>query len=66
MCTLLIALFSTLGFFQTDVQTLMPAILATSLSATVVESFPVNQFLDDNFSVPAAAAMVGQIMTQMI
>ena len=66
MTTGFVALFSALGFFPGDAQTMLPAILATSLAAAVVESLPVNQFLDDNFSVPAVAAVMGHFMMQSV
>lgn len=62
MSTGFVALFTSLHFFPGSAQTLLPAILATSLAAAIVESLPVNQVVDDNFSVPAIAVLMGHFM----
>ena len=59
-----IALFNALGYFPYGVQTLLPTVLSTSLIACAVESLPINQTLDDNFSVPAITAVMGQLLLQ--
>ena len=61
-----IALFNALGYFPYSVQALLPTVLATSLVATAVESLPINQTLDDNFSVPAITAVMGHLLLQAI
>ncbi len=61
-----IALFNTLGFFPYTVQTLLPSVLGTALAASAVESLPINQTLDDNFSVPAITAVMGQFLVNAI
>ncbi|KAL0024202.1 hypothetical protein WJX77_007139 [Trebouxia sp. C0004] len=61
-----IALFNTLGFFPYTVQTLLPSVLATALAASAVESLPINQTLDDNFSVPAITAVMGHFLVNAI
>lgn len=62
MSTGFVALFTHLDYFPGSAQAMLPAILATSLVAAVVESLPVNQLVDDNFSVPAVAALMGHFM----
>ena len=61
-----IALFNALGYFPYGVQTLLPTVLSTSLMACVVESLPINQTLDDNFSVPAITAVMGHFLLQAV
>ena len=57
-----IALYNALGYFPYSVESLLPVVVTTSLVASAVESLPVNQLLDDNFSVPAAAAVSGLLL----
>ena len=59
MAYLMLALFASLGFFNITVRAASVAIISMCLASTVVESLPVNQWLDDNLSVPAAAILVG-------
>ncbi|DBA89753.1 hypothetical protein WJX79_005677 [Trebouxia sp. C0005] len=61
-----IALFNTLGFFPYTVQILLPSVLCTALAASAVESLPINQTLDDNFSVPAVTAVMGHFLVNAI
>ena len=61
-----IALFNTLGFFPYTVQVLLPCVLCTALAASAVESLPINQTLDDNFSVPAITAVMGHFLVNAI
>jgi hypothetical protein len=56
----LIYLFGALGFFPSyPAEALLPYVLGVALAATVVESLPINQVLDDNLSVPLVALMLG-------
>ncbi len=41
------------------------AVAVISLAATVVESLPVNQMVDDNLSVPGVAAFLGILFLQV-
>ena len=66
MSTGFVALFSALGFFPGNAQIMLPAVLATSLAAAVVESLPINQVVDDNFSAPAVAAVMGHFVMQSL
>ena len=61
-----IALFSALGYCPCGVQTLLPTVLSTSLVASGVESLPINQILDDNFSVPVITAVMGQFLLHAV
>ena len=61
-----IALYNTLGYFPYGVQTMLPIVLGTSLAASAVESLPINQTLDDNFSVPAVTAVMGHFLVQAV
>lgn len=61
-----IALYNALGYFPYNVQTLLPTVLSTSLVACAVESLPINEVLDDNFSVPAITAVMGHFLLQSI
>ena len=61
-----IALYSALGYFPYNVESLLPVVVTTSLIASAVESLPVNQLLDDNFSVPAAAAVSGLLLLNSV
>ena len=61
-----IAVYNMLGYFPHDVQTMLPIVLGTSLVASAVESLPINQTLDDNFSVPAVTAVIGHLLVQSV
>ena len=59
MAYLMLALFASLGFFEITIRAAIVAITSMCLASTVVESLPMNRWLDDNLSVPAAAILVG-------
>ncbi|KAL3159181.1 hypothetical protein ABBQ32_011165 [Trebouxia sp. C0010 RCD-2024] len=61
-----IALYNALGYFPYGVQILLPTVLSTSLVACAVESLPINQIIDDNFSVPAITAIMGHFLLQAV
>ncbi|KAL3151728.1 hypothetical protein ABBQ38_012707 [Trebouxia sp. C0009 RCD-2024] len=61
-----IALYTALGYFPYGVQVLLPTVLSTSLVACAVESLPINQIVDDNFSVPVITAVMGQFLLQAV
>jgi phytol kinase len=54
-----IALFSVLGFVEVEPRSVVGAVAAISLAATVVESLPINNAVDDNLSVPGVSALMG-------
>lgn len=56
------ALFHKLGYIANGAYSMMPVIWLTALCATVVEALPVHYTLDDNLTVPVAAAAVGQLL----
>ncbi|GLC36164.1 hypothetical protein PLESTB_001373600 [Pleodorina starrii] len=59
----LIVLFCELGFFACYPPGAMLSCLgAIALAATVVESLPINQFVDDNVSVPVVAAVLSMLL----
>ncbi|KAH7299728.1 hypothetical protein KP509_24G026400 [Ceratopteris richardii] len=54
--------FSALGFYDVDWAHAAWSILYISLLATIVESLPVNSFLDDNISVPLVSVVTGILL----
>ena len=60
--TAYMALFAQLGFVAPDVRSAVPTMAAISAAATIAESLPVNQWVDDNLSVPAVAAVLGHLL----
>lgn len=56
------ALFAWLGYVHPDMRAVVPVMAAISAAATVTESLPINQRVDDNLSVPAVAALLGHLM----
>lgn len=62
MATAYVIFFHALGYFQCDLPSTVAGIALISLVATVVESLPINQVVDDNLSVPAVAAVMGHLM----
>ena len=59
MAAAITALFVRCGYFTLPPVPAAAAIAATAAAATVVESLPLNRWIDDNVSVPALAALVG-------
>lgn len=57
-----LTLFCQLGYFSCSAATYLPAVLAVCAVATVVESLPINNILDDNLSVPGAAALTAMAL----
>ncbi|KAH9327163.1 hypothetical protein KI387_007341, partial [Taxus chinensis] len=49
--------FSKLGFIQLTWETIVQNVAIISVAATIVESLPVTQFLDDNISVPLTSIL---------
>ena len=56
------ALFHSLGYYEITMQRMMFSIWMTSLMATLVEALPIHGQLDDNVTVPIAAAAIGQLL----
>ena len=57
-----IALFYTMGFCRSTVQSMLTAIWTAAFAATIVEAMPIYRWLDDNLTVPVTAAVVGQLL----
>ncbi|KAL0028733.1 hypothetical protein WJX79_003020 [Trebouxia sp. C0005] len=62
MSMVYIALFHSMGYFTNTMQNMLGVIWMTSLVATAVEALPVYGWLDDNLTVPATAAILGQML----
>ena len=62
MSMVYIALFHSMGYFTNTMQNMLGVIWMTSLVATAVEALPIYGWLDDNLTVPATAAILGQIL----
>ncbi|KAL3699623.1 hypothetical protein R1sor_017645 [Riccia sorocarpa] len=54
--------FSAWGFYQLDNSSAAIRLAVISLAATVVESLPISAKLDDNFTVPATAFVLGMLL----
>lgn len=55
----LMLLFAKLGYFSFDMASAILPIAAIAATATAVESLPINNWVDDNLSVPGIAALLG-------
>ena len=62
MAMAFVVFFWLLGYFQCDLPSTAAAVAVISLVATVVESLPINQSVDDNLSVPGVAALMSHLM----
>lgn len=54
--------FSTLGYFQLDWSTTAKRVAIVSFIATVVESLPIAELIDDNISVPLVSLAIACIL----
>lgn len=59
MASALLLFFGRLGFVTVDLNHSLPIMAAIATVATIVESLPINQVIDDNMSVPVVAAVLG-------
>lgn len=57
-----IALFHTMGYCRSTVQSMLAVIWTAAFAATVVEAMPIYGWLDDNLTVPVTAAVVGRLL----
>jgi dolichol kinase len=57
-----VTFFCRLGYFECDMRAMAASIAVIAAIATVIESLPVNQKLDDNISVPSAVALLGFLL----
>ncbi len=60
------AYFSALGFFECDVAGAAGPVAAIAAAATLMESLPLNHWLDDNLSVPGTAALLGTLLADAL
>lgn len=62
MAIAFVALFCGLGYFECDMAAMAGRIAVIAAVATLIESLPINQKLDDNLSVPGAVALLGFLL----
>ena len=62
MALAFVALFTGLGYIDCDRPAMAASIAAIAAAATLIESLPINQRLDDNISVPGAVALLGFLL----
>jgi len=53
-----IALFQRLGLFECTLPAIAASVAIIAAAATILESLPINQWLDDNLSVPVLAVLL--------
>lgn len=58
----MIALFERLGHFECSLPAIAGSVAIIAAAATILESLPINEWLDDNLSVPVLAAVLGQYL----
>jgi len=61
----LVKYFSALGYINADFAVVALAVITIASVATLIESLPINQVLDDNLSVPGVAAVMGFMLLQV-
>ncbi|KAK9902215.1 hypothetical protein WJX75_007878 [Coccomyxa subellipsoidea] len=62
MAIAFIALFCSLGYFDCDMAAMAAGVATIAAVATLIESLPINQRLDDNLSVPGVVALLGFLL----
>ncbi|BDA48202.1 probable phytol kinase, chloroplastic [Coccomyxa sp. Obi] len=60
------ALFCAMGYFECDMAVMATGIAAIAFIATLIESLPINQKLDDNISVPGVVALLGFLLRKAL
>ena len=60
------AYFSAWGFFECDPVAAAGSVAAIAAAATLIESLPLNRWLDDNISVPGTAALLGTLLADAL
>ncbi|KAK9821980.1 hypothetical protein WJX81_001211 [Elliptochloris bilobata] len=60
------AYFSALGFFDCDLVSAAGSVATIAAAATLMESLPLNRWLDDNLSVPGTAAVLGTLLVNAL
>ena len=66
MSTAYIAFFSWIGYLKSNVQSMLPVIWTASVAATLVEGLPIYRYVDDNLTVPIAAALSGEVIMWLL
>lgn len=54
--------FSAFGYFHLDWDKAVKRVAVVSLAATVVESLPISEFVDDNISVPLTCMLMASLL----
>ena len=62
MAVFFIAFFQHLELFECTLWAIAGSVGAISAASTLLESLPVDQWVDDNLSVPLLAALLGQCL----
>lgn len=62
MAIAFIALSCSLGYFDCDMAAMAAGVATIAAVATLIESLPINQRLDDNLSVPGVVALLGFLL----
>lgn len=60
------AYFSALGFFECDISSAAASVAAIAAASTLMESLPLNKWLDDNLSVPGIAALLATLLSDAL
>ena len=60
------AYFSAWGFFECDPVAAAGSVATIAAAATLMESLPLNRWLDDNISVPGTAALLGTLLADAL
>lgn len=66
MALCLLWYFSVLGYQNLEFSTSVGVLIIIAFAATVIESLPINKVLDDNLSVPGVAALLGNMLLQVM
>ena len=62
MAFALISWFSSLGYFTCDMPAMAQGVIVVAALATLVESLPINEVIDDNISVPAITMVASMLL----
>jgi dolichol kinase len=60
--TSFIAFFHSQGYMHLQLSTCVQGVLLVSIGATLVESLPINQYVDDNISVPVTTYLLAELL----
>lgn len=62
IAVLMLYYFSSLGFFQLDWPSVVERLALVALVATIVESLPITEVIDDNLSVPISSMLMAYML----